>query len=148
MFAMALILMNRNPSLSADNTWTETYWPLHTPMKREVKIHQHRSFENYQYHHYNIRQLSVQTKESMTLLQYAVCSIQHTLWSYDWYDGVDNFQKNDVIYWHAICWHHYHHRRWIYICLGDAPERPQLWCAGGVEGEKMCLLEEVPSSIR
>jgi len=25
-----------NPSLSADNTWTETYWPLHTPMKREV----------------------------------------------------------------------------------------------------------------
>ena len=79
MFAMALILMNRNPSLSADNTWTETYWPLHTPMKREVKIHQHRSFENYQYHHYNIRQLSVQTKESMTLLQYAVCSIQHTL---------------------------------------------------------------------
>ena len=26
----------RNPSLSADHTWTEYYWPLHTPMKREV----------------------------------------------------------------------------------------------------------------
>lgn len=26
----------RNPSLSADRTWTETYWPLHTPMKRET----------------------------------------------------------------------------------------------------------------
>merc|ERR1712241_1000020 len=25
-----------NPSLSADHTWTETYWPLHTPLKRET----------------------------------------------------------------------------------------------------------------
>ena len=25
-----------NPSLSGDNTWTETYWPLHTPLKRET----------------------------------------------------------------------------------------------------------------
>ena len=35
---MLMIIMIRNPSLSADNTWTETYWPLHTPMKREVNI--------------------------------------------------------------------------------------------------------------
>ena len=26
----------RNPSLSADGTWTANYWPLHTPVKREV----------------------------------------------------------------------------------------------------------------
>jgi len=25
-----------NPSLSADHTWTKTYWPLHTPLKRET----------------------------------------------------------------------------------------------------------------
>jgi len=25
-----------NPSLSADHTWTEIYWPLHTPLKRET----------------------------------------------------------------------------------------------------------------
>ena len=25
-----------NPSLSADGTWTTTYWPLHTPHKREI----------------------------------------------------------------------------------------------------------------
>lgn len=26
----------RNPSLSAGGTWTSSYWPLHTPIKREV----------------------------------------------------------------------------------------------------------------
>ena len=26
----------RNPSLSADGTWSTTYWPLHDPIKREV----------------------------------------------------------------------------------------------------------------
>jgi len=25
-----------NPSLTAEHTWTETYWPLHTPLKRET----------------------------------------------------------------------------------------------------------------
>merc|ERR1719334_645077 len=25
-----------NPSLTADSTWTSTYWPLHTPLKRET----------------------------------------------------------------------------------------------------------------
>merc|ERR1719391_564137 len=25
-----------NPSLSEDLTWTDTYWPLHTPFQREV----------------------------------------------------------------------------------------------------------------
>eukprot|EP00092_Neocalanus_flemingeri_P106141 GFUD01136147.1.p1 GENE.GFUD01136147.1~~GFUD01136147.1.p1 ORF type:complete len:155 (+),score=25.65 GFUD01136147.1:3-467(+) len=25
-----------NPSLAADRTWTDTYWPLHTPDKRET----------------------------------------------------------------------------------------------------------------
>ena len=28
--------MFRSPNLSADHTWTETYWPLHTPLKRET----------------------------------------------------------------------------------------------------------------
>jgi len=27
-----------NPSLSADNTWTDDYWPLHTPLKRETLL--------------------------------------------------------------------------------------------------------------
>lgn len=27
-----------NPSLSADNTWTPEYWPLHTPLKRETLL--------------------------------------------------------------------------------------------------------------
>lgn len=27
-----------NPSLSADRTWTDTYWPLHTPLKRETLV--------------------------------------------------------------------------------------------------------------
>ena len=26
----------RNPSLSAEGHWTETYWPPHTPLKRET----------------------------------------------------------------------------------------------------------------
>ena len=26
----------RNPSLSADGTWTPIYWPIHSPTKREV----------------------------------------------------------------------------------------------------------------
>ncbi len=26
----------RNPSLSADGTWANNYWPVHTPVKREV----------------------------------------------------------------------------------------------------------------
>ena len=25
-----------NPSLGSDGTWTSKYWPLHTPVKREV----------------------------------------------------------------------------------------------------------------
>jgi hypothetical protein len=28
----------RNPSLSADHTWTDEYWPLHTPLKRETLV--------------------------------------------------------------------------------------------------------------
>ena len=28
--------MFRNPSLSSDRSWTDTYWPLHTPLKRET----------------------------------------------------------------------------------------------------------------
>ena len=31
-----LTLFHSNPSLSADGTWTTTYWPLHTPHKREI----------------------------------------------------------------------------------------------------------------
>jgi len=27
-----------NPSLSEDRTWTDTYWPLHTPLKRETLV--------------------------------------------------------------------------------------------------------------
>ena len=27
-----------NPSLSADRTWTDTYWPLQTPLKRETLV--------------------------------------------------------------------------------------------------------------
>jgi len=27
-----------HPSLSADNTWTDDYWPLHTPIKRETLL--------------------------------------------------------------------------------------------------------------
>ena len=30
--------MCRNPSLSADHTWTDEYWPLHTPLKRETLV--------------------------------------------------------------------------------------------------------------
>ena len=30
--------MCRNPSLSADHTWTDVYWPLHTPLKRETLV--------------------------------------------------------------------------------------------------------------
>ena len=26
----------RNPSLYEDYKWTDTYWPLHTPLKRET----------------------------------------------------------------------------------------------------------------
>ena len=26
----------RNPSMAFDWTWTDTYWPLHTPLKREI----------------------------------------------------------------------------------------------------------------
>jgi hypothetical protein len=29
-------MRHRNPSLSASKQWTETYWPLHTPLKRET----------------------------------------------------------------------------------------------------------------
>ena len=35
-FIFSSKLIFRNPSLSADHTWTETYWPLHTPLKRET----------------------------------------------------------------------------------------------------------------
>ena len=28
----------RNPSMAADGTWTSNYWPLHTPVKREVLV--------------------------------------------------------------------------------------------------------------
>ena len=28
--------MCRNPSLTGDGRWTDTYWPLHTPLKREI----------------------------------------------------------------------------------------------------------------
>ena len=28
----------RNPSLSDDRRWTDTYWPLHTPLKRETLV--------------------------------------------------------------------------------------------------------------
>ena len=28
----------RNPSLSADNRWTDDYWPMHTPLKRETLL--------------------------------------------------------------------------------------------------------------
>ena len=30
--------MFRNPSLGSNGTWTTQYWPLHTPIKREVLI--------------------------------------------------------------------------------------------------------------
>ena len=38
MSCRGLIPLLRNPSLSADLTWTEQYWPLHTPMKRETLL--------------------------------------------------------------------------------------------------------------
>ena len=27
-----------NPSMAADGTWTSNYWPIHTPVKREVLV--------------------------------------------------------------------------------------------------------------
>ena len=35
-FSLILAPPLSNPSLSADGTWTTTYWPLHTPHKREI----------------------------------------------------------------------------------------------------------------
>ncbi len=36
MFKTKTVLNYRNPSLSADGTWANNYWPVHTPIKREV----------------------------------------------------------------------------------------------------------------
>ena len=35
-FVLQHLFYFRNPSFTAANTWTETYWPLHTPHRREV----------------------------------------------------------------------------------------------------------------
>ena len=32
------LLKFSNPSMAADGTWTSNYWPIHTPVKREVLV--------------------------------------------------------------------------------------------------------------
>ena len=35
-FRSYLFVTTRNPSLTGSGRWTDTYWPLHTPLKREI----------------------------------------------------------------------------------------------------------------